>query len=337
MRVSYSGRRVLTGCAAVAMLAGCAGSTSIPGAFNSGAIRAVTVSKPGAGNPPSYLYVADTGGGQRIDILLRNDPSKGVVDSIRKRVSEPNGIFIDASGTLYVANEDSSLNDKVTVYPKGSHSPIRVYQGIECAADVVAGTDGAVYVADPCGTNGQGRVHVYAPGTTKEVRTLHPGGAPHSVTLDAKNNLYVAYDEWPRYAGQVKRYAPGATKGEPLLPEKTVYCVGGVALDDRGALLVSNECGGGVIDVFTGKDMPPSRVIKTGQEYAFRFAFDKRENKIYVSNLCEGDGVRRNTSGCGSQTNDVVALGYRSGKQLWTLREPEWLPAGVAVSPSAPF
>jgi sugar lactone lactonase YvrE len=299
------------------------------------------MSRAGDGKDTSYLYIADTAavsaGGQRIDIFLRDDPSKGIVDTIRKRVSEPNGIFIDASGTLYVADDDESGHDKVTVYLKGSHTPSRVYRGIECAFDVVAGSDGAVYVADPCGTNGQGRVYEYAPGTTKKVRTLHPGGAPYAVTLDAKNNLYVAYDEWPSYAGQVKRYAPGATKGVALLPEKLVRCVGGVGLDDRGALLVSNECGGGVIDVFTDKGMPPSRIIKTGQEYPFRFAFDKRENRIYVSNLCQGDRVRRNTSSCGKKTNDVVALDYASGKRLWTLRERLWEPAGVATTPSAPF
>lgn len=321
-------------CIVAAMLAGCGGSQppiGTPGAMPQSLAKSTHENA-------SYLYVGtdEIPGGQRVLIFLRDELSKGVVDSIREGVSEPAGLFVDSAGTLYVANDDESLHDRVTVYAKGGHKPIRVIKGgIKCAADVVAGSDGTVYVADPCGTNGQGRVHVFGPGSSKQVRLLYPGGAPSSVTLDAQNRLYVGYTVWPHFEGQVKRYRPGATEGENLLPKKTVFSIGSIRVDEQGALLVASTLNG-TIDVFTGIRKPPSRIIKTGQSYPGCFILDRRENRIYVSSPFEGS-LRADSGSGGKRPNTVMELDYPSGKRLFTLREPSWFPAGVAVSPSAPF
>ena len=131
----------------------------------------------------------------------------------------PDGIFVDGSGTLYVANADESGNDKVTVYPRGAHKPSRVYAGAVCAFDVVAGTNGAVYVADACGIHGRGRVIVFAHGSRAPTSYIYPGGSPYSLTLDSENNLYVGYNSYEAYWGQVKRYAPGAEHGRSCCPK----------------------------------------------------------------------------------------------------------------------
>lgn len=317
---------------AAILLAACSGTQPPIGAPNATRQRPIAADKS-----VSYLYVGNDQipDGQRIDIFRRDDLSRGIVGTIRRRVSEPGGIFVDSAGTLYVAdNNDESGHDRVTVYPKGANEPIRIYKGIECATDVVAGADGTVYVADPCGTNGQGRVHVYAPGSTKQIRLLYPGGAPSSVTLDSENRLYVGYTIWPHVAGQVKRYRPGATEGLKLLPDKTVFSIGSIALDNHGALLVANEIGG-VIDVFAGIRKPPSRIIKTGQTYPYFFAFDRQENRIYVSSPFYGS-LRANSGSGGDNPNTVAELDYASGTVLFTL-QPGGYPTGVAVSPSAPF
>lgn len=110
-------------------------------------------------------------------------------------------------------------------------------------------------------------------------------------------------------------------------------------MDENGALLVANS-EGGAIDVFTGKDQPPSRIIKTGQSHPFMFAFDRRENTIYVSNPCFIPGVKPlSSSGCSGpgRPDTVVALDYASGKRLWTFRERDLRPMGLAVTPNAPF
>ena len=73
--------------------------------------------------------------GTRIDIFLRDDRTSGAVDSIRKGIIGPDGIFIDTSGVLYVANTacvahgSKGCHTKVTVYARGGHEPLRAYTG----------------------------------------------------------------------------------------------------------------------------------------------------------------------------------------------------------------
>lgn len=318
------------------LLAGC-GSGATSSAFISQALPTAKAQLSAA-----YLYVANQGnasvGGQSIEIFDLAHPLKGPIGSIRRHISEPDGIFIDGSGTLYVANADQSGDDKVTVYPRGARKPSRIYAGALCAFDAVAGTDGTVYVADACGIHDVGRVMVFEHGSSVPTRYVYPGGSPYSLTLDSHNNLYVGYNSYYTFWGQVKRYAQGAQHGEKLLPDRTVRFLADVGLDNKGALLVANQHDG-VIDVFTSKGKPPTRIIKTGQAGPFSFAFDRRENRIYVSYPCRAGGglTVLTASGCGKRRNTVVALDYASGKHLWTLREQFLLPFGVAVSPSAPF
>jgi hypothetical protein len=338
MRISALRLYTLSSCVATGMLAACSGAQppiDAPGVM-------AQISNIGPQRSPAYLYVANQGnasaGGQRIEIFDRADPSKGPIDSIRRDISEPDGIFVDGSGTLYVANADESANDKVTVYPRGAHKPSGVYAGAVCAFDVVSGTNGTVYVADACGVHDRGRVIVFAHGSRMPTSYIYPGGSPYSLTLDSENNLYVGYNSYEAYWGQVKRYAPDARHGEILLPKKLVHFLGDVEIDNHGSLLVSSELDG-VIDVFTSKGKPPARIIKSGQGAPSWFTFDRRENRIYVSYPCRvGGGLRPLTaSGCGRRHDTVVALDYASGKRLWTLRVPFLLPFGVAASPSAPF
>jgi sugar lactone lactonase YvrE len=344
------------GAAAAMMLAACGGSQPPIGApdamplslqsspvFTRSAAEAVTDANKGA----SYLYVANqTNAGYPIEIFLRDDPSKGPIDHIGK-ILAPDGIFVDSHGTLYATTAWESGNSSVWAYKRGAHKPFRIYSGAYCAFDVVAGDDGTVYIADACGgPHTRGRVLVYTPGQTKPSRSFFPGGAPYCLTLDAKNNLYVGYNSEYSYWGQVKRYRPDARHGVDLLPNNTVFFVTGIAVDEHGALLVA---GNGVINVFTQKGKPPSRVIKTGQTYPHMFTFDRRENVIYVSDSCSCCGsAKPNTytrpgagpltsSGCGSLPDSVVALDYTTGQRLWILSKSFWGPTGVAVSPPAPF
>lgn len=273
-----------------------------------------------------------------MEIFLQNDPGKGPVDSISSHVSEPDGIFIDDSGALYVANADQSGDDKVTKYPQGAHKPSRTFTGAECAFAVAVDSVKNVYVADPCGkgSSDRGRVIVFEHGGTKQTRYLYPGGSPYCLAVDSHDNLYVGYNSKYRYAGQVKRYAPGARRGETLLPQNTVYSLTGIAFDDQGALLVANGLDG-VIDVFTRKREPPTRIIKTGQGHPFSFAFDQQGARLYVSYPCSLGGVEPLTvSGCNKKPNTVVALDYATGKRLWVLRQPLWQPTGVATLPKLP-
>jgi hypothetical protein len=332
-----SGVLFAAGALAAGLLSGCAaGTPSLSSPVITASEERIAPRKSAA-----YLYVANTAvvsaGGQRIEIFLQSDPAKGPVDSIRRGISEPDGIFVDGDGTLYVANADESGNDKVTVYPRGAHKPSRAYAGAVCAFDVAVGTDRSVYVADACGVDDVGRVIIFAKGSSTATGYLYPGGAPYCLAIDAKNNLYVGYNARRDYAGQVKRYAPGSAHGEKLLPAGIVHFLTAMAFDGSGALVVANQAGG-TIDVFARRHQPPTRVIKTGPGQPFSFAFDREKRRIYVSHPCESGGLRsRTASGCGKGTNTVVALDYASGRRLWTQTEPLWIPMGVATLPSAPL
>lgn len=344
-------RRFVVACAAVALIAGCRGSQPLAGnpVPQLAAVRGAAVVTMTTSNT-SYLYVAneafghgDPGG--EVDILLRDDPAKGVVDRIVTGVFGPDGIFVDSNGTLYVTNGHMNGTNSVEAYKRGAHKPFRVYVGAFCAFDVIAADDGTVYIADACGGSSTlGRVLVYPPGHSKPSRSIYPSGPPYCLTLDAQNNLYVGYNAAYTYWGQVERFRPGASRGVNLIPKNTVFFLTDIAVDSHGALLVANGHDG-AIDVFTGKGQPPSRVIKTGQAHPFMFAFDQPENKIYVTYPCQpggGSTEKLTASGCGKRKNTVVALDYASGKRLWAVREQmaphvSWIPFGVAVYPKAPF
>ena len=336
------GRMALCSCVAAAMLAGCGvlrqAQDDTPPIDAPGAMP-LAAEIPPVSASPSYLYVSNTATAEYpVNIFLRDDPSKGIVHHIR-RVLAPSGIFIDSHGIIYVTTAWESGNNSVWAYKRGARKPFRIYSGADCAFDVVAASDGTVYIADACGLTdrSKGDVAVYPPGQTTPSRLIHPGGSPYALALDSHDNLYVGYNYRYTYWGQVKRYRPGAQRGDELLPQHSVFFVTGIGIDKHGALLVANS---GVIDVFTAKDQPPSRVIHTGQSHIDKFAFDQLGNTIYVTSGCRsGGGLERplTSSGCGKRPNTVVALDYASGKRLWMLREPYWVPVGVAVWPSAQF
>ncbi len=309
-----------------------------------GLIRSTPPAAPPAAQLPasatSYLYVADNANRRsaEVDVLLRNDFSKGIVDRYKSRLMQyPAGIFVDASGQLYVPNENDSGHDTVYAFGRNEHHPTRVYRGIECAGDVVVGVEGTVYVADPCGTNNHGTVHIFARGHTKPTRELHPGCAPAALTLDDENDLYVSCALPHSYWSQVRRFAPHSSEGVNLLPRQEVRLAGRIALDRHGDLLV-RDFGRGAIDVFTGEKRAPARIIKTGQTDPGSFTLDPHEDRLYVTAEYLPDARTASRSGF-ERPNTLVVLDYASGKRLHTLRRlvKGWLPAGVAVYPPAPF
>ncbi|MGB8908733.1 MAG: hypothetical protein WCC84_08275 [Candidatus Cybelea sp.] len=329
MRVSDFSHSRFRVCAAAAMLAGCGGPQppfGAPGAMPQSHEIAVSSS--------SFLYVANNGQPDpAVDIFARDDLAKGPARRVTRRVSYPDGIFIDQQENLYVADGVESGHDHVTMYRKDGQL-VRIYRGLEYAVDVVAGQDGVVYAGD---CDGQ-RVVEYKPNSTEQLRTLQLPGCANGLTLDSKNNLYVGYTAMYKYTGQVRRYRPGATQGTDLLPPKTVFFIGGIAIDKNGYLVVANE-GLGAIDVFTEPRKPPTRIIKTGQQLPYRFAFNRDESVMYVSSPYES-GARGLTSSGPKLANTVVEVTYPAGKRLAIFRYGEkgyGYPTGVAVTPPAPL
>jgi hypothetical protein len=318
--------------AGIVLAAACGRSSAVSNAVPISMQETPSAASATDNGPQSYLYVSSALYPGELDIFLRGDLSKGPVDRITEGISYPDGMFVDRSGTLYVAVGGGNGHDTIKAYAKGGHEPIRFYRGIFCASDVAVDRQGVVYAPDYC----KSRVIEFAPGSTRRLRMLHPGGAPVSVTIDSRDNLYVAYKLPNGYWGQVKRYKPGATEGVELLPPQAVSFIGGIALDRNGSLLVVNE-NAGVVDVFTKVNKPPTRILHTGQTFPYRVAFGQHGERLYVTfPYLPSSRAHPGASGP-SNPNTVVELAYPSGKLLRILQQPSWLPYGVAVWPPADF
>lgn len=105
-----------------------------------------------------------------------------------------NGVSIDASGNLYVANGWTGTIDVFNGIQNGSPAPARVINYVQ-AADAIADAQGYLY-ASSVSSN---KIWVFAPGASGNaapVRTItgpDTGLAqPFQITFDAQGNLYVA-------------------------------------------------------------------------------------------------------------------------------------------------
>jgi sugar lactone lactonase YvrE len=176
------------------------------------------------------VYVAESGNDQ-VDAFvgLWNRNGGHYVGSITAGVSSPLGIWIDAAGTLYVANDG---NDTVTEYPGRTGSPsLTISQGVSQPWGVAVDSHGTVYVGNMNG----GYIDEYPAGSTAPSTTITGLNAPAQMVFDKADNLYVADD-----AGSSVDEVPfGQTKAISLDLRGLQNPVG-VALDSNGDIFVSD-------------------------------------------------------------------------------------------------
>jgi 6-phosphogluconolactonase (cycloisomerase 2 family) len=168
---------------------------------------------------------------------------------------EPEGVALDAAGTLYVGNfsGNGSGVHAVTEYAAGANgnvAPIRTVggalTGISYPAAVAVDASGTLYVAN---YHNPGSVVEFAAGANGNVAPTNTisGGLtglddPEGLTLDAAGTLYVGNSFFP---GSVTEFAAGASGN--VAPIRTIsgnltglVTPFGVALDAAGTLYVAN-------------------------------------------------------------------------------------------------
>jgi len=174
---------------------------------------------PAAKRGKHLLYLSTPGNGgsvpSQITIYSTQGQSQAPIGSITNGISGPQGITVDASGNLYVAN--SSINT-VTVYPPGQTAPSMTYtNGIGDPFDVKVGGDGTLYVANVLGNGSTSTVTEYPAGSTNPSATIRLAGMfAISVALDSSNNLYVGWFNLSSATVEVYKYAPGSISGTNL-------------------------------------------------------------------------------------------------------------------------
>jgi hypothetical protein len=170
----------------------------------------------GNGSTGPGVYIFEQGGQNQGPVgylTLSNDPS-----------TQLSGLSVDAAGTLYVGDMS---NATVMEFPKGSSNPSKILTGADNPVNVIVGKDGSVYVAN-LGDSGAGSVMEYLKGSKTPSLTIPLNGIPNGLALDAKNDLYVAYN--PYSFGQVLEFKPGSKSGTNLYLVNNRHGFEGIAL-----------------------------------------------------------------------------------------------------------
>jgi DNA-binding beta-propeller fold protein YncE len=314
-------------CAAVLSLAACAGTPMQPTASHAASSHQFA----NRHSLPSHdvLYVSDPID-TRVDIYPLNSANPPPIGSMTIGLFVPTGMALDASHTLYVANNSAFPNgahfkgaaDFVMTYEAGASVPEAAYWlDLRNPTDVKVGPDGTAYVAGL----GDGFVTEYSAGSNLPSQHFHPpSGSALALTLDAQNNLYVACAN----SNAVFKFAPGSTQGTNL----GLVINGephGMAVDKNGNLLVAVSAApssGSVVDVFApGKTTPSAQI--GGVFQPFMIALDRSEHHLYVADY-----------GSGNHDGGVFEFSYPSGTLISKYVQGAASEAyGVAVNPPAPF
>lgn len=265
------------------------------------------------------LFVSDFYASQVIvyPAHLQNPAPISVISS---GVSNPYNLAVDATGKLYVQNN----NNTITEYPKGHSAPIKTLTeppagpgGLGTGICVTVGRNGTVYAAD----HYAGQVYEFAHGSMTPTTTLYVSEA-FGLALDSRNDLYVGWSNSSSgAAGHVMRFKPGSSIGHDL--GITVKLSGGLAVDSNDHLLVGDQ-GQSLIDIFKLGATKPYRMIDTAPNPPYQFALDRGERHLY---LISGTPA------------EVYVYDYATGAPAWTITQglpgPAGYAMGVALRPSA--
>ena len=172
------------------------------------------------------IYVADpfapTGNGPGIVYVF---PQRGIdpqpIAEIRDGIERPEGLAVDADGTLYVANNGDNT---IKAYRAGEMRPSKIYQiphpymGVD---DVAVGPDRTVYAS---GSSRKGFIAEFPKGSTQAGLVIKMN--TDAIAVDAGNNLYAVLAASP---AQVYVFSPGSTRGTSL--DFTMGLSYGIAID----------------------------------------------------------------------------------------------------------
>jgi sugar lactone lactonase YvrE len=237
-------------------------------------------------------------------------------------VVAPAAVWVDAKGTLYVANDfgpNDPFKDTITEFRPGSTLPVKVLTGIYMPGALAVDSKGTVFVEDQ-----DARViDVYENGSTVPTRKITGvGSAANALTVDEAGNLYAVRAGGERCRSDVVKIPPGANGGRSL-GFKVAGCAYGIALDAVGSLYVAyfGDNNVSAVNVYHPGARVPFRRILQGVNAPFRLAFD-RDGSLYVPN---------------DNSTTVTVYPKGNGTPSITISSGIQNPFGVAISPAAPL
>ncbi len=302
---------------ASAVFVGCSGG-NLPASSAGALSHAAAVSADGRGNTTgrctgTKIYVADYAKSAVI-AYVQGASNPSPCGKITTGINDPEGIYIDNKGTLYVGNYGGFSNATITEYPKRAKTPNLTITPSAPAYDVFVGRDGILYSAQPTNET----VAEYAAGTTTPLRTISMGGGPYGVATDKANNLYVSYLSNADGVSHVEKFAPGSTTGTDL--GITLSFSGEVKLDTGNDVILGDRNNNDEVYIYPPGQSTPSRSFATPGGNPVYFCLDKTEATFYVSGF-----------------NAVQAIDYQSGSPITNISTGLTSPSGVAAYPPAPY
>jgi hypothetical protein len=312
LRPSHPARTSLVAFAAASLLT-CAATTAAPQGPRE---RAVPSLRHGWLSPAArhnaLVYVSDNAA-NAIEIYRQGQSDPSPVGQIVDGIDAPLGDYVDAQGTLYVAN---SGNSTVTEYPAGSTTPsVTLSTDISHPISVAVNSKGTVAV----GEFSAGTILEFSAGQSSPSVTITLLTLPEALAFDRTRHLFAAWnvDNGSGLAGHVSRCErlravcvdQGIVEGES----------GGLALDHAGNVILGDQTNA-VINIYAAGATTPSRSIATTGHDPYKFELDQRERTLYVADITGGV---------------VVLYDYASGSQLGTISKGLTSAWGVALSPAA--
>jgi sugar lactone lactonase YvrE len=269
------------------------------------------------------VYVSNLGAGA-IDVFDQKGHDQTPIATITDGILGPGGLTTDKKGNLYVADE-GPISGKwtVQVYAPGTTTPAKSYTtDLDSPTDTAVGKDGSIYIANFNGLK-NGWVAVYPQGdTSKEYRLSDfNGGAPLSVALDAKGNLYVMYDidTNTEDVSAVNEYAPGATSGTNL--NLQFNAGGGIQVDRKGNIIVAQQLDPSEILIFPrGQTQASKEISMPGGGEPFNFALNHGSKTLFAAEYYTA--------------NQIDRFAYPSTKFQYVIANNFNNPSGVAVAPT---
>jgi hypothetical protein len=262
----------------VTFLAGCSGGSpqtpALSGSTNSlghafaGQVTSLRALTPNTshgfmhaiGARTQLLYMSSWGTSSVVDVLTMHGKQVG---QIANGLVVPEGLFVDAKGSLWVANESNVL-----VYPRGSLSPSKTLtDSVGYPIDVTVCPDGTAYVADlyDNSNSNHASIQVYAHGSTTPTSNLDYTNDFRNpfLTCDAAGNVFVALLTGESVGdGVVVEFPLGKNKGAKDLGI-VLQSPGGIKPDNAGNLLVTDLIAHTITE-YTENGSPTGQSIATG-------------------------------------------------------------------------
>jgi hypothetical protein len=267
----------------------------------------------------ALAYVSNLGA-NAVEVFDQRGRAQQPIATITEGIAYPVGLTTDRSGKLYVA-DSGEYDGKWVVqrYSPGVTSPGKTYTAdLSEPTDTAVANDGTIYIAN-FNAASNGWVAVYPKGNTSKEYRLSDfgGGAPLSLALDGKQNLYVMY-ALSQSSSAVNEYKPGTKTGKNL---NLAFSYGaGIQVDSAGNVLVVQQVLPSVILVFPpGKTQPSQSIVLPNGGVPYNIALNRRSKLLFA----------------GDQIGNVVdRFAYPSGKFQYPIAGGFSNPAGVTTEPS---